>query len=93
MGEQRWHVSPQVVYQELEGEVVLVHLGTNRIFQLNATGAACWQMIAAGRSRASILDQLERDFSVERNQASSEFDELIQSLAGEQLLVTGESET
>ena len=70
-----------VVYRELNGEVVLVHLGSDRIYALNETGARFWQLLAAGRDRAAIEAQLVEEFSVEPAELDVEIDALLAELA------------
>src|SRR5215207_8182687 len=41
-------LDPNVVAQRIGDDVVLVHLRTNRIFELNATGGRVWALLAAG---------------------------------------------
>jgi hypothetical protein len=78
--------SREVVFEELEGEVVLVHLGTNRIFSLNRTGARLWQLLAAGYDAAGIRDQLAREFDVDPAELDTEISALLASLSAEKLV-------
>jgi hypothetical protein len=71
-----------VVFRELDGEVVLVHLGTDRIYALNETGARFWEMLAAGRDRAAIREQLLEEFAVEPTVLDREINTLVTELAG-----------
>jgi hypothetical protein len=70
-----------VVYRELNGEIVLVHLGTDRIYALNETGARFWELLAAGSDRAAIRAQLFQEFSVEPAELDAEIDALLAELA------------
>jgi Coenzyme PQQ synthesis protein D (PqqD) len=69
-----------VVYRELHGEIVLVHLGTDRIYALNETGARFWELLAAGGDRAAIRAQLLREFAVEPAELDFEIDALVADL-------------
>jgi hypothetical protein len=71
-----------VVFRELDGEVVLVHLGTDRIYALNETGARFWEMLAAGRDRSAIREQLLEEFAVEPDELDREIEMLVTELAG-----------
>jgi coenzyme PQQ synthesis protein D (PqqD) len=70
-----------VVYRELNGEIVLVHLGTDRIYALNETGALFWELLVAGRDRAAIRAQLLQEFAVEPAALDVEIDALVAELA------------
>jgi len=77
---------PDVVYRELEGEMVLVHLGTNRIYSLNETGARFWELLASGSERAEIERQLLDEFVVEPQDLRQEIDSMLGALAEEGLV-------
>ena len=77
---------PDVVYRELEGEMVLVHLGTNRIYSLNETGARFWELLASGSERAEIERQLLDEFVVEPEDLRQEIDSMLGALAEEGLV-------
>jgi Coenzyme PQQ synthesis protein D (PqqD) len=70
-----------VVYRELNGEIVLVHLGTDRIYALNETGARFWELLAAGSDRAAIRARLLQEFAVEPAELDVEIDALVAELA------------
>jgi hypothetical protein len=71
-----------VIYRELNGEFVLVHLGTDRIYALNETGSRFWELLAAGANRASIRQQMLDEFAVEPAALDEEIDALLTELAG-----------
>jgi hypothetical protein len=72
---------PDVAYRELEGEMVLVHLGTNRIYSLNETGARFWELLASGSERAEIERQLLDEFVIEPEELRAEVDSMLAALA------------
>jgi hypothetical protein len=72
---------PDVAYRELEGEMVLVHLGTNRIYSLNETGARFWELLASGSERAEIERQLLDEFVIGPEELRAEVDSMLAALA------------
>jgi len=70
-----------VVYRELNGEIVLLHLGTDNIYALNETGARFWELLAAGSDRTAIRAQLLQEFAVEPAELDVEIDALVAELA------------
>jgi Coenzyme PQQ synthesis protein D (PqqD) len=78
---------PDVAYRELEGEMVLVHLGTNRIYSLNETGARFWELLAAGNERAEIERLLLAEFDVRPAELRQEIESMLGALAEEGLVV------
>jgi hypothetical protein len=78
--------SPDVVFKLLDQEAVLVHLGTNRIFTLTATGARFWQLLAGGSDPQAIEQQLLEEYDVPQPELSAEIDSLVRELTAEGLL-------
>lgn len=79
--------NPDVVSEEIEGEVVLVHLGTNRIYALNETGARLWALLGAGFDPPRIRHELCREFDVDADEVKQQVDALLDELAREGLLM------
>jgi Coenzyme PQQ synthesis protein D (PqqD) len=75
-----------VVGQRLGDEVVLVSLETNRIFELNRTGARFWELLQSENDRRRIEAQLLEEFEVTEEELSAEVDRLIKSLNDEELV-------
>jgi len=84
--------SQDVAFRELEGEAVLVHLGTNRIYSLNPTGTRFWELLAAGDGVSDIKAQLLREFDVDAKQLESEIEALLASLTSEGLVTVERQE-
>jgi Coenzyme PQQ synthesis protein D (PqqD) len=82
----RLEPSQDVVGQRLGGEVVLVSLQTNRIFELNRTGARFWELMQSESDRGRIEQRLLEEFDVSEDELSAEIDQLIESLADEELV-------
>jgi len=85
-GVRRLEPSQDVVGQRLGGEVVLVSLQTNRIFELNRTGARFWELMQSESDRGRIEQRLLEEFEVSKDELSAEVDQLIESLADEELV-------
>ena len=86
MADSMWKPSPQVLARRLPGGAVLVHLTTNRIFEVNETGAVVWELLTAGRSRDEVLTELVATFEVDRDQAAAGFERITAELRREGLL-------
>ncbi len=78
--------SPDVVSRRLGDVVVLVHLPSNRIHELNQTGARIWEMLGKGLDPAAIADRLSQEFQVEEAGAELSVKRLLQELQAEGLL-------
>jgi hypothetical protein len=77
----------RVVWQEIEGEAVLLDLDSERYFGLNRVGTDVWKGLSAGQSIAGIVDDLLTRFEVPRTQLQQDVDTLIADLRREGLLV------
>ena len=84
--ERRIRQNPQVVSSRLGEAGVLVHLETNRIFELNPTGVRIWELAADGRTVAEIEEMLRREFDVPADRLRSELAALVSELSREGLI-------
>lgn len=77
---------PDVVSRRLDDRTVLVNLRTNRIFELNRTGARFWELLGEGSSEAQIVEGLIAEFEVPKEEVEREVRGLIDSLLDEGLI-------
>ena len=80
---------PDVVASRMDDVLVLIHLRTNRIYELNQTGARYWELLTEGLDRAAIQAQLLREFEVEPAALAQEMDALHTTLVAEKLIRGG----
>jgi len=79
-------VDPNVIAERVGDSFVLVHLETNRIFELNATAARIFELLRAGHGRQEIEARLLDEFDVAPEVAVTAFDRLVETLRGGGLL-------
>jgi hypothetical protein len=79
-------VPSDVVARKVGDTTVLVRLSTNRIYELNASGARIWELVGQQMARDQILTTLIEEFDVEPDVLTREFDALIASLRAEGLV-------
>ena len=65
---------------------MLVNLGTNRIFELNRTGARFWELLGDGSSESQLVAGLVAEFEVPQEELEREVRELIDQLLDEGLI-------
>jgi hypothetical protein len=75
-----------VVAREMNGSAVLVHLDTNRIYELNETGARIWALLSEGLGRSELCARLSAEFGVSGPSTEREVDELLAELTREGLI-------
>ncbi len=78
--------NPDVLARLLDKEIVLVHVVTNCIFELNETGARVWQLLDEGCDVDEIVRRLTEEFDVDETQAAEEVKSLVAQLWAERLL-------
>ena len=86
-------ISPDVVSQELEGELVLLSLDRAEYFGLNVTGTCVWTGIATGLPLSAIADTVSKQFDVDVERAGSDVLSLAQSLLDAGLVSAGVGES
>ena len=78
--------SDDVVARRLDDVVILINLKTNRIFELNATGARLWELMSAGSTEAEIHETMLAEFDVTESELAQSIDRLAGWLADEGLI-------
>ena len=73
-----------VIARNLGESAVLIRLNTNRIYELNTTGARIWELLSGGATKQQVVDALRIEFDDEGIGAA--VDELLQMLHSEGLV-------
>lgn len=81
--------APDVVEEDFEGEVVLIHFGNGRYFSLNSAGSRVLQGLAAGYAEASVAGALARASGADPALAAEGVARLREILVREEILVEG----
>jgi hypothetical protein len=79
-----------VVYRRLGDKLVLVHLVTNSIFELNATSARFWELLVEDGEIASIEARMAAEFDVDQATLHDEVAATLAKLAGAKLVSVDE---
>ena len=82
----RFVATADVLAAHLDGEAVLLDMGSRSYFQLNESAAVLWRRLEAGASRRELLDALCDDFAVEPGEARRELDRLLDELLSRGLI-------
>lgn len=64
--------NPSLTTAELDGEVVMLSLETNRYYGLNSVGTRIWEILAQPMTLAAVCDILQNEYDVTREQCESE---------------------
>ena len=75
--EQKVTISPEVLFQEVSGEMVLLDLSSESYFGLDAVGARIWGLLESGSTVGETLDTLMGEYEVERETLEADVGELL----------------
>ena len=70
----------EVIHESLEGEAVLVHLGTGRYHSLRGTASEIWELVVAGHSGGAIVEAMTARFDGDANTIASETRRLLREV-------------
>jgi hypothetical protein len=76
----------ELVWREIDDELVAIDVASSAYLSANPAGALLWQMLAAGTTRAELIDRLVEQFGISSEQASADVDAFLRSLEARRLL-------
>jgi hypothetical protein len=79
-------IPAHVLFEELEGEVVLLDAGSSRYYGLDEVGARAWRLWAEHGSTEVAIAALLTEYEVEEATLRRELDELLGRLAAKGLV-------
>jgi len=71
----------RVPWRIIEGEAILVKVDSGEVIHLNEVAAEIWRIIDGKRKTSEIIDHIQKDFDVDREQAEKDTLEFIKSLS------------
>lgn len=81
-------ISGEVVFREIDGEAVLLDLGTSIYFGLNGVGTRIWNLLQQDGSLQKTLNSLEREYAgIPRDRLEQDLLELVNRMLEKGLLV------
>jgi hypothetical protein len=75
-----------VLHRELEGEAVLVDLGTGRFYGLDEVGMRVWHGLGRETRVSTLVDRVVKEFEVSRPRAEKDLLALLRELARRRLV-------
>lgn len=75
-------ISPDVLYQEVNGESVLLDLKSESYFGLDATGTRIWQLMQESQGLQGAYEVMLSEFDVDRDQLRQDISKLLGELSG-----------
>jgi len=71
----------RVPWRIIEGEAILVKVDSGEVIHLNEVAAEIWRTIDGKRKISEIVDHIQKDFDVDREEAEKDTLEFIKSLS------------
>ena len=71
----------RVPWRIIEDEAILVKVDSGEVIHLNEVAAEIWRIIDGKRKISEIVDHVQKDFDVDREQAEKDTLEFIKSLS------------
>jgi hypothetical protein len=78
--------NPDVVFRDLQGEAVILHLGTGTYFGLNEVGTRVWQLITERRTLREVCAAVAEEFDAPADRIERDVAALVDQLLGRDLL-------
>jgi hypothetical protein len=82
--------SENAVYEEVDGELIVIDLGSGSYYSLSGSGPAIWQMLVGGASAAEIGTALEARFDAALEEIEAAVGGLIARLRENELIVAAD---
>jgi len=81
--------APSVVFQEVEGEMVLLDLESARYYVLDDVGTRIWQLLTEHEDVEQVVSSMLAEFDVDEATLRADLDALLDRLKASGLVVDG----
>jgi hypothetical protein len=83
--------APNIVYETLEGETIVIHLDTGNYYSLTGSGVEIWELLEEGGPIAQICAVLARRHARPESEISNTVESFIAGLEREGLVEAGDA--
>lgn len=80
-------IGPNVAWQIVDGEAIVVDLGTGKAIGLNASGTFLWSQVDGNRDSGMLAAAIAREFDVTDDEAMADIDEFLTLMQSRELIV------
>jgi len=75
-----------VVWRELDGEIVVLNLATGNYYGLEGAANDMWRLLSEHGSTEKVVETMARDYDVDAARLTADLDALVQELARRSLV-------
>ncbi len=79
--------APQVITETIEGEAIMINLGTGNYYSVGGSGAEICSWLEQGAELEAIVDALAQRYDADRGSVTEAVEKLLRELEGEELVV------
>ena len=79
--------NPHVVHETIDGETILIHLGTGTYYSLDGVAAEAWGRLLAGSTEDELVAHVQARYEAGPGEGKESVESLLAELLGEGLLV------
>jgi Coenzyme PQQ synthesis protein D (PqqD) len=79
--------NPDVVFRDLDGEAVILDLGSGTYFGLNDVGTRVWQLIGEGHDEARIAEIVSAEYDADPATIARDVSRLLAELRDRRLIL------
>jgi Coenzyme PQQ synthesis protein D (PqqD) len=80
--------TPQIMSETIDGETIIIHLGTGSYYSLQQVGVDIWAAIERGTTEEAIVGEIARRYAAPREEVEAAVRALVADLAAESLVRT-----
>jgi hypothetical protein len=84
--------SPEVLSRVLDGEAILLHLGSGTYFGMNEVATRAWELIVAGTTYAAMCSSLVAEFEVSQAEIERDMREFLSALQDKHLVTVSRAD-
>ncbi len=85
-GKLNFKIREDVVYRNVDDEMIIMDMVSGRYSGLNETGARIWTLLSEHNNIARVLDILKDEYAISNDSFSEDVKEFIQSLLDQKLI-------
>jgi Coenzyme PQQ synthesis protein D (PqqD) len=76
----------RVVFETIDGEVILIQLERGNYYSLSGSGRAAWELICAGLTPEAVSERLKARYAADNGEIPAAIDALVEQLLAEGLV-------